>query len=94
MNKKQDCLLVMELLPLYLEKETGKHSNEFIEEHIKNCDECKKQLKYMTESYGESTERKKVKHSKSYLKKIKKRIMIGYIILLSIVWIFIFVCFM
>ena len=94
MNKKKECLIVTELLPLYLEKQTGKHSNKYIEEHIKNCDECRVEMKYMTESYGKFTVHKEMKEQKLFLKKIKQRIIIGYAIILVIIWIFIFVCFM
>lgn len=93
MNKKKECLLVTELLPLYLENQTGKDSNEYIEEHIKNCEECRRQMQYMTSSYGECGEHKKIENKKLLLKKIKKRIITGYVIILIIVWIFIIVCF-
>ena len=94
MNKKKECLLVTELLPLYLEKQTGKDSNTYIEDHIKNCDECRRQMEYMTSAYGECTEHKEIKNHKLLFKKIKKRMIVGYVMLLVIVWIFIFVCFM
>lgn len=94
MNKKKECLLVTELLPLYLENQTGKDSNEYIEEHIKNCDECRRQMHYMTSSYGECAEHKEIENKKLLFKKIKKRIIEGYVIILIIVWIFIIVCFM
>ncbi len=94
MNKKKECLLVTELLPLYLEKQTGKDSNTYIEEHIKNCNECRRQMQYMAVSYGECAKHKEIKNQKLLLKKIKKRIIAGYVIILIIVWIFIFLCFM
>ena len=94
MNPKKECLLVTELLPLYLEKQTGKHINEYIEAHIKNCNECQKLLKYMSESYGEAAEHRKPENQKLLFKKIKKRIFVVYLMILIIVWIFIFVCFM
>ena len=53
MNNKKVCLIVSELLPLYIEKQTGQHSNEYIEAHIKNCDECNLKMKYMSEVFDE-----------------------------------------
>lgn len=94
MNHEKECLLVTELIPLYLEGQTGKQSNRFIEEHIKNCDECRTKMNYMTESYEEYAGNKEIKHQKSFLKKMKKRIIAGYVMILVIIWIFIFVCFM
>lgn len=94
MNKKKECLIVTELLPLYLEKQTGKYSNAYIEEHIKSCDACKREMKYMTECYGKDVVHKESKKQKLFLEKIKKKIVMGYVITLVMVWIFIVMCFM
>ena len=94
MNKKKECLLVTELMPLYLENQTGKHSNKYIEKHIKNCNECKREMKYMTEFYGKCKVHKEMLDKNLLFKKVKKRIIMGYVITLIIIWIFIIVCFM
>jgi len=39
-----DCGIIKDLLPLYIEGIAGKESKEFIENHIENCEECKKLL--------------------------------------------------
>lgn len=48
MNK--ECEIVRDLLPLYAEGMTSDASNEFIEEHLKNCPECTELLKDMREA--------------------------------------------
>lgn len=40
MKNKKECNLVKDLLPNYLEKLTNADTNEFIENHIKTCNEC------------------------------------------------------
>ena len=94
MNKKSECLLVTELIPLYLENQTGKHSNEYIEAHIKTCEECRMNMQYMSSSYETCRKYEKINNQKLLFERIKKRILAGYIIIMVIVWIFIFVCFM
>lgn len=36
-----ECELVNDLLPGYIDKKTSIETNQFIEEHIKECQECK-----------------------------------------------------
>lgn len=52
-EKNQECDIVSDLLPLYLEEKTGKESNEFIKAHLEYCKECRKKLEYMEASYQE-----------------------------------------
>ena len=40
MKEKRDCKLVLDLLPNYIEKLTNEETNNFIEEHLKGCEEC------------------------------------------------------
>ena len=47
MNGKKDCKIVQDLLPNYIEKLTTEETNQFIEEHLKECDECKTVLENM-----------------------------------------------
>mgnify|MGYP005781830921 CR=1 FL=1 len=44
MKEKRDCKIVQDLLPNYIEKLTNEETNAFIEEHLKNCVDCKKLL--------------------------------------------------
>ena len=40
MKNKKECNLVKDLLPNYLENLTNADTNEFIDNHIKTCNEC------------------------------------------------------
>lgn len=46
-NNKRDCKIVRDLLPNYIEKLTDEVTNEFIEEHIASCEECRRALHNM-----------------------------------------------
>ncbi|AEB29896.1 anti-YlaC sigma factor [Carnobacterium sp. 17-4] len=41
MNKDKDCAILQDLLPLYEEKLLHPDTEEFIEEHLKRCQECR-----------------------------------------------------
>ena len=47
MRENKKCKIVQDLLPNYIEKLTNEETNQFIEEHLKECDECKKVLENM-----------------------------------------------
>ncbi len=42
---KNNCEIVQDLLPMYVEGLTSESSNQFIEEHIESCQECLNYLK-------------------------------------------------
>ena len=46
---ERDCKIVQDLLPNYLEKTTSKETNQYIEEHIKQCPKCSKICNAMKE---------------------------------------------
>ena len=46
---KFECELVADLLPGYIDKKTSKETNQFIEEHIKNCQECRELYEAMVD---------------------------------------------
>lgn len=49
MNRKvSDCDIVLELLPLYIERKTGQESNEFVEKHLAECAECREVFELMS----------------------------------------------
>ena len=50
-DKNQECDIVFDLLPLYMEQRTGKESNEFIRAHVEQCEECRKNMEFMGASY-------------------------------------------
>ena len=94
MNKEKECILVTELLPLYLEEQIGIESKEYIEQHIAECMECRKKIEYMNLSYEGIENTHKIESSKIFWKKIRRRLLLGYGIILGLVWIFIIICFM
>lgn len=71
MKKNDECKLIQDLLPNYIEKLTSEETNTYIENHIKDCKDCTKILKDMGEevTLDKIDEMKKV----DYLKKIKFR---------------------
>ncbi len=49
MNRKVSaCDIVLELLPLYIEKRTGAESNGFVEKHLADCAECREVFELMS----------------------------------------------
>ncbi|HEY5561735.1 MAG TPA: zf-HC2 domain-containing protein [Clostridiaceae bacterium] len=44
-----DCDVIKDLIPLYIEKLTSEQTNNLIETHIKNCDDCKLTLNKLQE---------------------------------------------
>ena len=41
---KKECNIVKDLLPLYLDDVCSNESKELVLNHLKNCDECQKEL--------------------------------------------------
>ena len=52
-NKNQECDIISDLLPLYLEQKTSEETGEFIKEHLQDCECCRKNLEFMDTSYEE-----------------------------------------
>lgn len=71
MKKDDECKIIEDLLPNYIENLTSDITNKFIEEHIKKCEKCKEVLKAMN---GELKLEKLNKEQEiDYLKKINNR---------------------
>ena len=54
MKENKECKIVQDLLPNYIEKLTNEETNKFIEEHLKNCEDCKKNYDDMKESLNKN----------------------------------------
>lgn len=68
------CKIVQDLLPNYIENLTDEETNEFIENHIKNCKDCEQVLKDMNSELGDLNLQKIYKDREiDYLKKRKIR---------------------
>lgn len=71
MKKNEECKIVRDLLPSCIDKVTDEVTNEFIQKHIEECEECKKVLEQMGEEV--ILDKVKEKEKLDYLKKIKRK---------------------
>ncbi len=74
MKEKKECKVVQDLLPNYIEGLTTKETNEFIEEHLKDCNECQNVLKNMKDELTVNKQKRdgrEVEYIKKYNKKMK-----------------------
>lgn len=74
MKKSKECKVVQDLLPNYIEKLTSKETNDYIEEHINECQECSKILDNMKKEIkvdNKTINKKEVKYIKKYNSKLK-----------------------
>ena len=89
------CNIIRDLLPLYCDKLTSEDSNEEIEKHLRECEECNNIYESMN---NKEDDIKAVNKDVKPLKKIKKRIklkviaaILGTLAVLSAVFVFVFV---
>ena len=85
----KNCKIIQDLLPNYVEGLTTKETNEFIEEHLKDCNECQNVLKNMKEELTINKQKRdgrEVDYIKKYNKKMKiwKKLALIVIVLLAI----------
>ena len=66
---KNNCKIIQDLLPNYIENLTSKETNEYVESHIEQYKECQKALEIMKK--GIENEQKKSFKQIDYLKKYK-----------------------
>ena len=92
MKEKISCEIIKDLLPNYIEKLTSEETNEYIEEHLKNCEECQKMLNNMQENLNlNSTDKKESTQEINYIKKFAKKLALLRNILLIIITLFIII---
>ena len=89
MNKKE-CKIIQDLLPNYIESLTTKETNEFIDNHLVECKECKKTLDAMKKNTV--NEQKSAKKQIDYLKKYRRK-MIYLKVLIAFVVVFVLIFF-
>ncbi len=74
---KKECEVVRDLMPLYVEKLTRSGSDEFIENHITSCEECKEVLNELKDDITDNIKQEepaiKEKGSIKLVKRIRKR---------------------
>lgn len=88
MNKK-DCKIVQDLLPNYIDRLTNEETNEFVENHLQECKECKEVLENMSKNLN-IEDKKKDKKIINFIKKYNKKMRVLKIIILLIVAIYLF----
>lgn len=74
-----DCDIVIELLPLYIEKKTGEESNLFVGKHLLECGECQRVYQLMIRDLGENlwnvesiSERTRQTKKRRFFRRLKK----------------------
>lgn len=72
----KDCKIVQDLMPNYIDNLTSKDSNEYVENHLKECKECTNYFNEM-KSKIELDNTATVKQEIDYMKKAKKKMNIG-----------------
>lgn len=94
-KKYNECDMIADLLPIYLDNATKEETNAFIEEHLVQCETCRKNCEWMKKSYIEVFEKKadgaykiKKKNTK-VLKKVKLKILLyAYVLILVLIWLY------
>lgn len=86
---KKECMIIRDLFPNYIEELISVETNEFIQDHINNCSECREILesiqneRYETNNLRKNNEKIEYNH----LKKYNKKMLILKSIILMIIWI-------
>ena len=83
----KNCKIVQDLLPNYIEKLTNEETNHYIEEHLKECEECSKKLNAM-KSNIDIEKNNELKKETKYLKKYSRKLRIFKFIVFAIILIF------
>lgn len=100
---KKDCKIVQDLLPSYIEKLTSKDTNEYVEGHLKTCEDCTKVCNDMkadlkanvTSPKAEIDYMKKVRKKMKIAEKLLYIVLLLFIIFVLVFWreIFSFICY-
>ena len=88
MKNSKDCDIVRDLLPNYIENLTGENTNKYIENHIKECENCSQLLNKMRKDITIETNTSDFKKETKFLKKYNKKMKFLRAIIFLIVIIF------
>lgn len=88
MKEVKDCKIVQDLLPSYIDGLTNEDTNQYIGEHLEECEECKKELENMKKELKSEVTKKDSKEVK-YIKKFNNKMKILKTVLLVVLLIFI-----
>lgn len=85
-QNKRECKIVQDLLPNYVENLTDEVTNEYIQEHIKTCDECRKALESVNTDIQveELNQDREIKYLKKVRSKIRRTIMLALLIIVIV----------
>ena len=81
MENEKICKIVQDLLPNYIENLTSEKTNIFIEEHLKECEECRNILENMKIELKVDVQNR-VNREVKYIKKYNSRIRLLEMIIL------------
>ncbi len=73
---KNECEIVRDLMPNYVENQIGDNTKEFVEEHLEGCRECKEILEALQVENKEALEKDEI----NFLKKFNKKMTIFKVI--------------
>ncbi len=90
MGEKKDCKIVQDLLPNYIEKLTNEETNNYIENHLNECSECKIILENMQKGLKSNVQNIN-KREVDYIKKFRNKMKFLKLILLTIVLIYVII---
>ncbi len=88
---KNECEIVKDILPNYVENTLSSATNEFIETHIEKCKDCKKVLEELKKDdiiekkQDKNNEKHDINYLKKYNRKIKLLTSIVYILIIFII---------
>lgn len=83
MNKKYDCGIILDLLPLSLEGMVSQETESIIQQHLSECEACRKVYEEMRLEIDVSVENKNPPKKHKFRKKSRVRILIyAYLLLL------------
>ena len=88
-SEKEKCDIATDLLPLYMEQLTQKETNQWLKEHLLECEQCREMYQWMEQSLIEPSkeDKSKKKGKVKSLKKIKIRLFLWvYVLILIAVW--------
>lgn len=88
MKEKRDCKIIQDLLPNYIEKLTKEETNHFIEEHLKECTECKHIFENMQKELNVNTEKRDAREV-TYMKKFSSKMKVLKFIILALIIIYV-----
>jgi len=69
-----DCQEILELLPLYIEGELEKSEENAVKEHLKTCEKCKEELKFLESVLKETACLPEIEPSEDFHAKLKEKL--------------------